>query len=316
MRNAGVRRINNAVRRLDFALVENELNPPDGSDGTLFELCAATRDDWNRYVQSENQALGSRWMAWWDDKVFIVDLPTALHEVLFDAVRRAITEATGTGVTHLACYGATYIGDNVTLPDDIRAIIANLEPDCSFGPDPGAVLPPGFMWEEFQTLKVEVGVSQGWGARVERGQAGQQGQQREAGQRRLATLNEKANAWRLCPGVEYVLCIRISRGLRVREYRLDSIVNGQFEDPNMQPAPIENNTVIQFDPWRLLGIPQGRALPAGFNNPVQFNLLNAVERIIQREQRDIDFLQAQAAADDDDVGEPPRRRHRLHQPNA
>ncbi|KAE9051024.1 hypothetical protein PR003_g26212 [Phytophthora rubi] len=45
MRNSGVRRINNAVRRLDWALVENVLNPPDSSDGAPFELCVATRDD-------------------------------------------------------------------------------------------------------------------------------------------------------------------------------------------------------------------------------------------------------------------------------
>ncbi|KAG6622678.1 uncharacterized protein IUM83_05317 [Phytophthora cinnamomi] len=62
-RNSCVRRINNAVHRLDLTLVENVLNPPDGSDGAPFELCAATRDDWNRYIQFEQQALGSRWMA-------------------------------------------------------------------------------------------------------------------------------------------------------------------------------------------------------------------------------------------------------------
>ncbi|KAE9325045.1 hypothetical protein PF008_g16963, partial [Phytophthora fragariae] len=60
VRSSGVRRINNAVRSLDWALVKNVLNPPDGSDGVPFELCVATRDDWTRYVQSEQQALESR----------------------------------------------------------------------------------------------------------------------------------------------------------------------------------------------------------------------------------------------------------------
>ncbi|KAE9060112.1 hypothetical protein PF006_g31728 [Phytophthora fragariae] len=109
----------------------------------------------------------------------------------------------------------------------------------------------------------------------------------------------------------------------------------------MQHAPIVNNTVLQFDPWRLLGIPHGANLPDGFNNPVQFNLFNAVDPIIQRERANIELerdirAQADAAAaaaadddgdggsggaaaadggggggDDDDAG-PPRRRQRHH----
>lgn len=75
MRNSSVRHINDAVWNMDWTLVKNVLTPPDGSDGAPFELCAATRDDWKCYVQSEEQALKSRRMAWWDDKVFIVELP-------------------------------------------------------------------------------------------------------------------------------------------------------------------------------------------------------------------------------------------------
>ncbi|KAE9076795.1 hypothetical protein PF010_g23762 [Phytophthora fragariae] len=100
-------------------------------------------------------------MAWWDDRVFIVELPVSpLHEDLVDGIREAITEATGTGRTHLARHGATHIGNRVNLPDDINARIAFLEPDESFGPvedHPGAVLPPGFSWPNFHTLKVEIG---------------------------------------------------------------------------------------------------------------------------------------------------------------
>ncbi|KAE9134271.1 hypothetical protein PF007_g2981 [Phytophthora fragariae] len=173
MRNSSVRRINNAVRRLDWALVESELNPPDGSDGAPFELCAATRDDWDRYIQSEQQALRSRWMAWGDDRVFIVEFPESLHENLVVAARKSIIAATGTGSTHLEEHGASYIGNRVTLPDDINALIAFLEPDESFGPVrglPGAVLPPGFCWSKFHTLKVEIGVSQGWGPAIQQQQ--------------------------------------------------------------------------------------------------------------------------------------------------
>ncbi|KAL3662836.1 hypothetical protein V7S43_012237 [Phytophthora oleae] len=253
-------------------------------------------------------------MAWWDDRVFIVELLEPLHEKLVGGVRDAITEATGNGSTHLDQCGAAYTGNRATLPDDINALIAFLEPDASFGPFqglPGAVLPREFFWSRFHTLKVEIGVSQGWGARIpQQGQQGQQGQAR----RRLRTLNEKADAWRQCPGVEYVLCVRISQRLRFRECRLFSIVDGQFKDPDMQHAPIDNNTVVQFDPWRLLWIPLGANLPAGFNNPIQFNLFDVVDPIIQREQVDVALEQdavarAQAAAA---AGQPPRRRQRRH----
>ncbi|KAE9267022.1 hypothetical protein PR003_g31924 [Phytophthora rubi] len=310
MRSSGVRRINNAVRGLDWALVENVLNPPDGSDGAPFELCVATRDDWNRYVQSEHQALGSRWVAWWDDRVFIVELPVSpLHEDLVGGIRRAITDATGTGRTHLADNGAPNIGNRATLPDDINARIAFLLPDESFGPVedlPGAVLPPGFSWPIFHTLKVEIGVSQGWGPPIQ--------QQGQAGH---GTSNEKADPWRQCPGVEYVLSIHVSQGVEVREYRLDSIVGGQFAVPNMPHADIDNNTVVQFDARRLLGIPPGGNLPVGFNDPVQFNLFDVVDPIIQRRRRAIRLerairAQVVAAAAADDDGQPPRRRQRRH----
>ncbi|KAL3662857.1 hypothetical protein V7S43_012258 [Phytophthora oleae] len=150
MRSSAVRRINYAVHRLDWALVENVLNPPDGSDGAPFELCAASQDDWNRYVQSEHQALGSRWMTWWDDRIFIIELQSILHEKIVRDVRDAITEAIGTGRAHLDHYGAPYLGNRATLPDDINALIAFIKPDESFGPSqnlPGAVLSRGFLGE-------------------------------------------------------------------------------------------------------------------------------------------------------------------------
>ncbi|EGZ20311.1 hypothetical protein PHYSODRAFT_494738 [Phytophthora sojae] len=249
---------------MDWTLVKNVLTPPDGSDGAPFELCAATRDDWKCYVQSEEQALKSRRMAWWDDKVFIVELPGALHENLVGGVQRAITVATGTGSTHLDHHGAAFIDRCSLLSDGINDLLAYLEPDASFGPFqclPGAVIPRGFTWDIFHTLKVEIGVHQGWGPPIDQ-------------------QEQKAHAWRQCPGVQYVLCIRVGPRLDVREYRLDSIVDGQFEDPDMQHAPIDDNTAVQLDAWRLLGIPHRCVLRAGFNNPVCVNLCNVVDPVV------------------------------------
>ncbi|KAI9916810.1 hypothetical protein PsorP6_017961 [Peronosclerospora sorghi] len=308
-RNYGVRRINNGVSRVELAMVENVMAPPHGSDGAPYELCTASREEWNRYVQSEAQLLKSRRMAWWDDRVFIVELSSSLHEGPVLGVERALIEATGTGRSHLKHRGSAYIGYHANWPDEIKDLIALLEPDDCFGPCPylpGSVLPPGFYWSDFHTLIVEVGVCRGWGhCRQEQGQAGP---------RRLATLSEKADAWRHCPGVAYVFCIRISRSLRVCEYRLYSIVDGHFEDPDMEHAPIEVNTVVQFDARRLLGIPPGTPLPVGFNDPVQINLFDIVDPIIQGEKKRRAIKQAAAATAHAAAaaGQPPCRRQRRH----
>ncbi|EEY62367.1 uncharacterized protein PITG_14795 [Phytophthora infestans T30-4] len=89
-------------------------------------------------------------------------------------------------------------------------------------------------------------------------------------------LDFKADAWRQCPGVQYVLCIRIGPELNVCQNRLHSIVNRQFEDSRKQPMNIDNNSGLVVDSRRLLGLPPGTNLPAGFNDPVQFNNIDAI----------------------------------------
>ncbi|KAL3664390.1 hypothetical protein V7S43_010713 [Phytophthora oleae] len=200
-----------------------------------------------------------------------------------------------TGNNHLAYHGASFIGQ--TLGANVSALLANLLPDYSFGPRstvPGAVLPPSFTWRKFHTLKVEIGISQTWG-----GPGG---------------LKFKANAWRQCPGVQYVLCIHISPEINVCQYRLNSIVNGEFEDPRMLITDIDDNSVLEFDARRLLGLPSGANLPAGFNDPILFNLFDTIELNLAEERQDAALLE-QAEQDREDAasaaGQPPRQRRRL-----
>ncbi|KAI9912644.1 hypothetical protein PsorP6_006144 [Peronosclerospora sorghi] len=55
-------------------------------------------------------------------------------------------------------------------------------------------------------------------------------------------------AGRSVAGVEYILCNRISRTLRLREYCLDLLYRGRaLETLIMQYAIIDNNIVVQFD---------------------------------------------------------------------
>ncbi|KAL4106405.1 hypothetical protein PRIC1_004456 [Phytophthora ramorum] len=119
--------------------------------------------------------------------------------------------------------------------------------------------PRGFDWDEFQTLKVKVGVHQTWGTDNDG-----------------LSLNFKANVWRQYPGVEYVLCVHISPCLEVREYRLDSIVNGELGTPRMDVTPIDRNSVVVFDAHRLLELPPDADLPAGLNDPVTIDLVELV----------------------------------------
>ncbi|GLE03590.1 hypothetical protein PINS_up012492 [Pythium insidiosum] len=122
-------------------------------------------------------------------------------------------------------------------------------PDLSYGPNrstPGSVLPPGVpIFDDFRTIKVEIGVSQEWGM--------------APGQ-----LDHRAIAiWSVMPGVEYVLCVKFDPNFTNAEYKLyDVRVN-----PLVQLAPlpiVAPRTMVQFDGRRILGIPLGMVLPVGF----------------------------------------------------
>ncbi|KAL8001164.1 hypothetical protein Plhal703r1_c19g0085471 [Plasmopara halstedii] len=164
-----------------------------------YEVCKASLEDWERYVKTENQALVSREMAVEDDRIYIVELPSGVHDGFCGLFKVEMVFATGTRDHHL--------------------------PNCSFGPAPdiGAIRPGGMTWIEYHTLKVEVGVSRGW-----------------------SYLNRKANQWRQIPGVKYILCIRLSPALRVRQYKLYTVNNRANPLPPMDPIPIVNPTNCDF----------------------------------------------------------------------
>ncbi|GMF30054.1 unnamed protein product [Phytophthora lilii] len=115
---------------------------------------------------------------------------------------------------------------------------------------PGSVLPPEVpVFDEFRTIKIEVGVSQPWGMA--------QGQ-----------LDHKAiSVWAVMPGVEYVLCGKIDPDFAKAEYKLyDARVN-----PLAPLGPLPR-TEIHLDGRRILGIPRGMALPIGFPRTLSVDL--------------------------------------------
>ncbi|KAJ8524304.1 hypothetical protein ON010_g16814 [Phytophthora cinnamomi] len=245
------KRINGIIKKLDWKEVEATLFSTERVDADPgFEVCEASLEDWERYVKSENQALVSRAMAFEDGRIYIVELPTEIHDSFCRDLDFAILTATGTGNQHLRPRGSSYV-------ESLR----KLEPDCSFGPPPGigAALPVGMDWGEYHTLKVEVGVSRGW-----------------------PYLDRKADQWRQFPGVEYILCIRLSPALRVRQYKLYTVVNRANPLPAMNPIPIVNPTNVAFNSRRLLGLVGRGGTPQGFSRPnVVIDLFPLVERLIQ-----------------------------------
>ncbi|RHY93505.1 hypothetical protein DYB31_015379, partial [Aphanomyces astaci] len=139
---------------------------------TGVKVCDATKSDWNQFVNSEDQELVSRAMMWRDGAIYIVELPSGIHEVMNRRVCFAIAAASGTFGMNLEPHGATFVD-----------ALEHIEPDESFGParNIGAVRPANLAWNEFHTLKIEVGVSRGW-----------------------ALLDPKAILWATFPGVAYI----------------------------------------------------------------------------------------------------------------
>ncbi|OQS02310.1 hypothetical protein THRCLA_05304 [Thraustotheca clavata] len=233
---------------MDMREIEAHLNSPNPAetDPGVY-VCEASLVDWKRYVKSEQQALVSRAMAWNDGQIYIVELPGRIHDTFSRFL--AIAMFVATGRQHLAPCGSSYVNN-----------LEHIEPDCSFGPTPGfgATLINGLAWLEYRTLKVEVGVSSRW-----------------------QKLDHRAVQWSQFPGVEYILLVRLSPGLQVREYKLLSVVGDAIELPIMLETPIINPTNVVIDSRRLLGRQAHVPIPANFTSPnLTIDLFLLVQDII------------------------------------
>ncbi|KAL8023510.1 hypothetical protein Plhal710r2_c006g0028041 [Plasmopara halstedii] len=172
-----VKRINDIIKKLDWKEVEATLLSDERDDADPgYEVCKASLEDWERYVKTENQALVSREMAFEDDRIYIVELPSGVHDGFCGLFKVEMVFATGTRDHHLVSSESSYV--------------------C---------------------------VSRGW-----------------------SYLNRKANQWRQIPGVKYILCIRLSPALRVRQYKLYTVNNRANPLPPMDPIPIVNPTNCDF----------------------------------------------------------------------
>ncbi|KAG3098362.1 hypothetical protein PI124_g15377 [Phytophthora idaei] len=208
-----------SIDRINAAL-EVAVAQPSPATGTLC-VCQATEDEWNAFVDSDGHIVRPNFLEWFADtgEIHIIEFADAPHEM--------------------------YIRYMAAKNSQGRRWC----PDLSYGPrrtTPGSVLPPGVpIFDDFRTIKIEIGVSQPWGMA--------QGQ-----------LDHKAiSIWAVMPGVEYVLCVEFDPDFANAEYKLyDARVN-----PLVQLAPlpiVAPRTVIQLDGRRILGVPPGMALSIAF----------------------------------------------------
>ncbi|KDO17320.1 hypothetical protein SPRG_17241 [Saprolegnia parasitica CBS 223.65] len=251
-----VKRINQAIEALDWDDVQAALDMID-NDG--FEVCSATEADWDSYVESEDQAMKSRYFEFRNNSIYLIEMSGGLHGDIADGIDDAIKEATrpeATGTDHRVLEGHrdAYVD---TTHEPAASKLPKLVPDCSFGPamETNAIFPEwpnDLRWNEFHTLKVEVGVSQGW-----------------------RSMDAKVLRYCAFPGIRYVLCVFVSPDMEVRQYKLVSITNNELEGPDpalVEPIPITVDTRVRMDGRRLLALPDDTALPGRFPAEVAFDL--------------------------------------------
>lgn len=206
-------------------------------------VCEASLSDWKHYVAAARalnrpDALRSRAMEWRDGTIYAVEMPGEPHDAVVAAIEAAIFAATGTGDRHLISPSSSFVLDKRGVP---------LQADAGFGPHAqvlGAAPPLPLKWEEYRTLKVEVGVDRDW-----------------------PELERRAEQWRHIPGVHYVLCVRASRDLGTRQLRLDEVVDGEWKSSRMPVTDITSGTSVLLDSRRLLGLAPHALVPAGFREP-------------------------------------------------
>ncbi|EQC37555.1 hypothetical protein SDRG_05154 [Saprolegnia diclina VS20] len=240
--------INRAIEALDWDAAQATLDVID-NDG--FRVCSATEADWDRYVESEEEEMKSRHFEFRDNSIFLIEMSGGLHGSIADGIDDAIKEATRpevTGTEHrvLESHRDVYVD---TTNEPAARKLPKLVPDLSYGPamETDAIFPDwplDLHWPEFHTLKVEVGINQGW-----------------------RSMNAKMLRYCAFPGIRYVLCVFVPPDMSVRQYKLFSITNNQLEGPApdlVNPIPITAATRVRMDSRRLLALPDDTALPGRF----------------------------------------------------
>ncbi|GMF12764.1 unnamed protein product [Phytophthora lilii] len=216
-------------------------------------------DAFNEYVgDGEGLRIALRFLALYDRRIVIVELPTKVHESTARSFEKMFNRASGNDLEVAS-------GGSMTAR---RAANPNKEADATFGPTGSTPnqtpAPAPRTIADWVTLAVEVGRSQSW-----------------------ASLRDAARWWCGYAGIQYVLLLKISApGTQIRYALYDSTTR---PTPTIRPRAsgiCRNNAAgaavnVTFDMRRILSIPANQALPTGVNATAVVDLRTVMNLVIR-----------------------------------
>jgi hypothetical protein len=235
-----LKEIEKVFKSLDFEEIESHFKTNE-DDVEPYLVCATSLDTFEAFVGDGSRKMHPelRFLEFKDSKVYIIEWPALLHEAVIDTFKARFLQASGNmnEIGKKGSFTAHRNGDH------------SKEADATFGPfedTPNRNNPPaGISVGSWVTLVAEIAVSQSW-----------------------ASLKRAALWWANYPGVEYIICIKISPRTHTWRYCMYSIENqGVLPDPrfdkNFRGDIIAGQHTITLSARRILGIPNHLPLPAG-----------------------------------------------------
>jgi hypothetical protein len=248
-----------AFHSLDLGVVAKHFEYKTSEEDVMVDiepyiLCKdVSAEELNAYVESTDKlAISLRFLELRGSDLIIIDWPTRTHESVIRKFESKFLLAFGDD--NSIAQGGSFTASRGGNPSK--------EADATFGPlrnTPHRQNPPaGIGIGEWVTLAVEVAVSQNW-----------------------KSLENAALWWASYPGVQYIVCIKVSPKARRWRYRLYSINQvGVLPAPQVDQqfcgAIDINSYTLTFDARRILAIPEAQPLPAGVNAQIIVDLFHVV----------------------------------------
>ncbi|KAJ8524858.1 hypothetical protein ON010_g16258 [Phytophthora cinnamomi] len=209
-------------------------------EGTTIRVCEATEEDWDAFVESEDQELRSIHMVWSDDEIFIVELPSPQHGSCCSAFIESSCAMTSLTTTcrNICVHPKSETRSRYELWTTIRPFACRSTRVLAMAQSQGR------NWA-FSSLGDDVG-----------------------------QFNWKANRWTTFVGVRYVV---VWLNLTRVEHKLHTVQGLGIALPDQDPTPVAAPaTLVAFGTRVLLELQSGVTPPRGFPDPVTIDLFHVL----------------------------------------